>query len=205
VDDLEAYQADPAAYLAAHPLEIKDTLLKDQRPRVEWKFEELEAAVRDMKGGRNFGNGKQMFTVAACVACHKMENVGNVFGPDLTQYYPNEKPVNMLRDMLEPSFRINEKFQSWTIETTSGKKFTGLIVEENKDVVKLVENPLLKAEPVVIKVADIEDRKKSPISQMPKGLLDKLTKDEILDLLAYIWSKGNKDHELFKSDMHHHH
>ena len=102
----------------------------------------------------------------------------------------------MLKDMLEPSLRINEKFQTWIIETKAGKKYTGLIVEETKDVVKLVENPLVKADPVIIKTSDIEDRKKSPISTMPKGLLDKLTKDEILDLLAYVWSKGNKDHEL---------
>ena len=130
VEDLEAYQANPEAYLAKNPLEIKDPLLKDRRPRTEWKFEELEAAVREMKSGRNFGNGKQMFTVGTCIACHKMENVGNVFGPDLTQYDPRFKQLDMLKDMLEPSFRINEKFQTWSIETKSGKKFTGLIVEE---------------------------------------------------------------------------
>lgn len=43
------------------------------------------------------------------------------------------------------------------------------------------------------------------VSVMPKGPLDKLTKHEILDLLAYVYSKGNKGHELFKADGHHHH
>jgi putative heme-binding domain-containing protein len=204
VEDLEAYQANPEAYLAKNPLEIKDPLLKDRRPRTEWKFEELETAVREMKGGRNFGNGKQMFTVATCIACHNMENVGNKFGPDLVQYDPKFKSVDMLKDMIEPSFRINEKFQTWSIEVKSGKKYTGLIVEETKDLVKLVENPLVKAEPIEIKLSDIAERTKSPISTMPKGLLDKLTKDEILDLFAYVWSKANKDHELFKAEEHHH-
>ncbi|MCE9529679.1 MAG: discoidin domain-containing protein [Planctomycetes bacterium] len=203
VEDLDEYQENPEAYLTKKPLTIKDPLLKDRRPRTEWKYEELVAEVNEMKGGRNFGNGKQMFTVATCVACHKMEGVGNAFGADLSQYEPKYKPVDMLKDMLEPSSRINEKFETWIIETTAGKKHTGLIVEDKGDVIKLVENPLIKAEPIVIKKSEIEDRKKSTQSIMPKGLLDKLTKDEILDLLAYIYSKGNKNHDLFKADPHH--
>jgi hypothetical protein len=34
-------------------------------------------------------------------------------------------------------------------------------------------------------------KKLSPVSAMPSNLLDVLTKDEILDLLAYIESGGN--------------
>jgi hypothetical protein len=33
---------------------------------------------------------------------------------------------------------------------------------------------------------------------MPKGLLDKLTKDEILDLVAFVHARGKKDHALFQ-------
>ena len=58
---------------------------KDRRPRTEWKFDDLAAAVGELKGGRSFGNGKQMFQVASCVACHKLDGVGNEFGPDLTK------------------------------------------------------------------------------------------------------------------------
>jgi putative heme-binding domain-containing protein len=203
VEDLEEYQANPEAYLTKKPLEIKDPLLKDRRPRTEWKFEDLADTVKAMKGGRNFANGKQMFTVGTCIACHKLEGVGQSFGADLAQLDPKLTPVDVLKDIIEPSFRINEKFHNWIIETSSGKKFTGLIIEETNDVIKLVENPLLKADPVIIKKSDIDDRKKSPISIMPKGLLDKLTKDEILDLIAYVYSKGNKGHDLFKEEHHH--
>ena len=55
---------------------------------------------------------------------------------------------------------------------------------------KVIENPLAKAEPVVLKKADIAERKKSPTSIMPKGLLDKLTREEILDLIAYVAAGG---------------
>jgi hypothetical protein len=39
---------------------------------------------------------------------------------------------------------------------------------------------------------------------MPKGLLDKLTKDEILDLLAYVYAKGDRGHGMFKKNSHGH-
>jgi hypothetical protein len=33
---------------------------------------------------------------------------------------------------------------------------------------------------------------------MPKGLLDTLETDEILDLMAYMLAKGDKGHSMFK-------
>ena len=38
----------------------------------------------------------------------------------------------------------------------------------------------------------------SKISPMPTGLLNLLTKDEILDLAAYVLSGGNPRHDLFR-------
>src|SRR5262249_34829428 len=68
VDDLEDYLADAEGYLAKHPLPIADELLKFNRPRMEWKFEDLAPAVEQLAHGRSFANGKQMFQVATCVA-----------------------------------------------------------------------------------------------------------------------------------------
>ncbi|MBY0524974.1 MAG: HEAT repeat domain-containing protein [Gemmataceae bacterium] len=199
VEDVDEYLADPEGYLAKNPLPIVDELLKFVRPRKEWKFDELAASVKDLNSGRSFNNGKQLFTVASCVACHKMNGVGNEFGPDLTKIDPKQAtPTEILRDILEPSFRIHEKYQTWVIETKAGKTITGLILEEVGDTVKVIENPLMKAEPLVLKKADIAERVKSPKSVMPLGLLDKLTHDEILDLVAYIAGKGDPKHALFR-------
>lgn len=205
VEDLDDYLATPEAYLAAHPLPIVDELLKDRRPRTEWKFDDLASAVEGLKSGRSFGNGKQMFTAANCIACHKVHDVGNQFGPDLTKFDEKLKPVDILRELLDPSLRINEKFQPVVIETKAGKVITGLITAETKDAITLVENPIAKTPPVEIKIADIESRQKSPTSIMPKGLLDKLTKEEILDLVAFIVSRGDTKHALFQGASGHEH
>jgi len=37
----------------------------------------------------------------------------------------------------------------------------------------------------------------SPISMMPPGLINTMNKEDILDLLAYLISGGDRNHELF--------
>ena len=205
VADLDAYLADPEGSLARNPLPILDELLKDNRPRKEWKFDDLASVVTKLEG-RSFANGRQMFQVANCMACHKFGGVGTELGPDLAKLDPKQdRPVEILKDILEPSFRINEKFQSWVIETNKGKIVTGLIVKETPEAYEVLENPLAKAKPVVIKKTDVADRKKSPVSIMPKGLLDKLTREEILDLIAYVASKGDQKNKLFQGGHDHGH
>jgi putative heme-binding domain-containing protein len=204
VPDLDAYLEKPEEYLAAANVVPIDPLLKDRRPRTEWKLEDLTAAVSGIEG-RNYAAAKQMFQVASCVACHKLDGVGNAFGPDLSQLDPKLQPLDLVKEMLDPSAKINEKFQTQVFQLESGMIVTGLVVEETPTVIKLVENPLAKATITEIKVAEIENRKKSPVSIMPKGLLDKLTRDEILDLVAYIAARGKKDHALFQAGAHAHH
>ena len=45
VEDLDDYLADPEGYLAKHPLPIHDELLKNNRPRKEWTFDDLASSV----------------------------------------------------------------------------------------------------------------------------------------------------------------
>ena len=206
VEDLDEYRADPEAYLAKHPLKIADELLKYTGPRKEWKFAELEPLAAQLVSGRSYANGKHLFTVAACVSCHKMNGVGNEFGPDLTKLEPKRKnPVEVLHDIVEPSFRINEKYQTWIFTLKSGKEMKGLILEETGDAYKVIENPLAKAEPVIIKKADVDEKKASKVSLMPVNLMDKLSAEEIMDLVAYVASGGDEHDKLFQGGPHEHH
>jgi putative heme-binding domain-containing protein len=205
VDDLEAYLADPAAYLAAHPLEIKDDLLKDRRPRTEWALADLEASVLGLEKGRSFVHGRELFRTASCVSCHKMGDAGNAFGPELAKLEAKMTPLEITRHILEPSLKIDEKYRSTTLLTDDGRSITGLVVEETPTEVAIVENPVAKADPVRIKKSDIDERSTSPVSIMPKGLLDKLTRDEVLDLIAYVAARGEESNCFFNPDGCPHH
>ncbi len=196
--DLEAYLAGGDAYLDAHPVPVADDLLKFRRPRKDWKLEELVASLGDLGHGRVFGNGRQIFQVASCIACHRLDGVGAEFGADLTQLDPKLSPAEILRDVLEPSSKINEKYFAYSFVTSSGKVVTGLVVEGTPDLVKVVENPLTKTEPVELKRSEIVQEEKSAASIMPEGLLNTLTREEILDLVAFLVARGNKNHVVFR-------
>jgi putative heme-binding domain-containing protein len=204
VADVDDYLADAEGYLVKHALSPLDPLLKLNRPRKEWKWEELAPAAQQLANGRSYANGKQLFEAASCVSCHRLNGVGQEYGPDLTKIDPKQHtPVEILRDILEPSYRINEKYTTYIFETESGKQLSGLILEETPSSVKVIENPLLKADPVILKASEIAERKKSTTSLMPKGLLDKLTREEILDLVSYVTAGGDPTHPLFQGAHHH--
>ncbi len=205
VENRQEYLADTDAYLAAHPLEPVDEMLKFLRPRKEWALEELVASLPLLEEGRSFENARQIFTVANCVGCHKLNGVGNELGPDLSKLELDKyKPADIVRDILEPSWRINEKYESWTVLLDDGKIVTGMLLKEDDQSLTLIENPLAKTPPVTLAKSAIEERKKSLTSIMPKGLLDRLRREEILDLLAYVISRGNAKSPLF-GDGHGHH
>lgn len=206
VDDLDAYDAGPEAYLAANKIEAVDALLKDRRPRTEWTLADLAEPVAAMKHGRDFGNGKAMFTVASCIGCHRLDGVGNQFGAELAKLDPKVlAPAELVKHILDPSLKIDDKFKTTIVTLDSGKTVTGLVVEETPDVLKIVENPLISAQPTTVKKSEIDERVQSQVSIMPKGLLDKLTREEILDLIAFVSARGDKSNKLFHKEGHHHH
>ncbi len=198
VDDIDSYLADPEEYLIASEIKAVDPALESRRPRTEWILDDFSASLSELGHGRNFTNGKKMFEVAACVGCHRLNDVGAEFGPDLAKLDPMLKPLDVLHDMIEPSRKIHEKFISHTVVTSDGQVVTGLVVDESPAGLKIVENPLVTNAAREINVADIAVREPSTISIMPKGLLNKLTREEVLDLWAYVLAGGDQNHSAFQ-------
>ncbi len=204
VENLQEYNADPEKYLAKHTLEIKDELLTLNTRSHEWKYEELIDEVKGLSSGRSFEVGKQLFKVASCVGCHQLDNEGRVFGPDLAKLEPKKQTTDfILRSILEPSKEIEPKYQSHTFLLDSGKIVTGMVMKETDDEIHVVIDPLAKDKPTILKKDSIEGRKQAELSLMPQGLVNKLSPEEILDLIAFVVSKGDKNHKLFHG--HHHH
>ncbi len=203
VADLKAYEADPAAYLAVNKLEMKDDLLKYLGRNTDWQLDDLKGDVMHLAHrANNFAVGQQLFKAAACVGCHKLNGQGNNVGPDLTKLPPEYSKVDVLEHILNPSKKVDKKYQSNVISLTSGKVLTGLIVEETGDSLKLIDNPSAPDKITVVLKSDIEERTPSEVSIMPKGVLNKLTREEIFDLLAYVLGGGDKENALFKGHEH---
>ena len=207
VADLDTYQENPEKYLAKHELPIQDELLELVGKGRQWQLDDILEFVQPLEAGRSFKVGQNAFTVSSCVSCHRMgKKEGLQVGPDLTQLDPKKKNAeHILRSLLNPSEKIEEKFQAHIFRLDSGKTVTGMILKETADKVIVIENPLAKTKPIVLATAEIEARKKSEMSIMPEGLANKLTREEILDLVAYVLSSGKKDDKLFQGGHEHHH
>ena len=203
VADLKAYEADAAAYLAANQLEMKDDLLKYLGRNTEWQLDDLKGDVMHIAHrANNFTVGESLFKAAACIGCHKLNGQGNNLGPDLTKLPPEYSKVDVLEHILNPSKKIDKKYQSNVIALNSGKVITGLIIEETGDSLKVIDNPSAPDKVTAIAKAEIEERTLSEVSIMPRGVLNKLTREEIFDLLAYVLGGGDKENPMFKAHEH---
>ncbi len=205
VADTQAYEKDPGGYLASNDITPKDPLLKYLGRNTDWTVDDLKGdAMHIHRRVSQFAVGQQLFRVASCVGCHKLGAEGNNIGPDLTKLPAEYSSADVLEHILDPSKKIDPKYQSSVVALKSGKVLTGLVIEQSKTELKMLDNPSLPDKPVVILVDDIEERQLSSVSIMPKGVLNKLTREEILDLLAYVIAGGNKEHKLYATEAHQH-
>jgi putative heme-binding domain-containing protein len=205
VADTEAFSADPQAYLAEHPMEIRDDMLRFVSRNTEWKFDDLVGKVSPIPAGRSFEVGRNLFRAANCVGCHQFGGEGHALGPDLAKMEPKRQTVeHILRSIVEPSLDIDDKYRSYSFLLDSGRILTGTIVEETDSEFKVLVDPLAMREPLVINKDEVEEQSRSTVSIMPAGLLNKLTEEEIVDLVAYVFAGGDKTASLYEGGHDHH-
>jgi putative heme-binding domain-containing protein len=164
----------------------------------EWKMEDLQPALDEVGKDRNFERGKEVYEASLCLQCHKFGAEGGSVGPELTAVSTRFARRDILESIIEPSKVISEQFQATLILTTDGKVIDGRIIEEDAKKVVVQPNQLLP-DKIEIKKSNIEKRQPSKVSPMPAKLVDNFSRDEILDMLAYIESGGRKDHPAFAS------
>lgn len=172
------------------------------RPFVKkWTLDELVAlADKGLKGGRDFDRGRQLFGQAQCFSCHRYDNEGGSQGPDLTGVSGRFSTRDLLESVVEPSKVISDQYAAVAIETSDGRVVTGRIVNLNNEQVMVNTNML---DPNALTSVDrrrIDKMEPSKISMMPEGLLDTFQADEVLDLLAYLLSRGDRTNAMFKKN-----
>ena len=164
-----------------------------------WTEEDLVDSLPEVSAGRSFENGRLMFTEAQCIRCHRFGNSGGIFGPDITQASKRYSRAVMLRELITPSKQISDQYQAHQFLMDDGRVHTGRILNEDDDSVTVATDPLRPAHVVVLAADEIEERRVSPESLMPAGLLNTLERNDILDLMAYMESGGDPDHSAFQA------
>ena len=179
---------------------VPPPLPKPKGPGRPWTVDEVLAIAKEGlgKGTRNFKQGQQAFAVARCIVCHRFGEDGGATGPDLTQAGGRFQLKDMVEAIVEPSKVISDQYKASIVQTANGKVFTGRIVTEDEKRIVIVTDPEDATKSIELKRDEIEEIFASTESLMPKGLLDQLNEEEVLDLLAYSLSKGNQRDARFK-------
>jgi len=168
------------------------------RTPTNWTLDELATAAETGLKGRDFETGRRMFGAAACFACHRYGNAGGMNGPDLTGAGGRYSPRDLLDQIIHPSKEINEQFAPVVVTRQDGSTVSGVIVNLNGDTVQINTDLSDPDQRVGVDRKQVRSIEVSKVSPMPPMLLNMLTKEEVLDLVAFVLSGGDKEHRFFK-------
>jgi putative heme-binding domain-containing protein len=172
-------------------------LPKPTGPGKAWALEEVRALAQDGLKNRNFENGKKAFAATRCIVCHRFAGDGGATGPDLTQLAGRFNIEALTEAIMEPSKVISDQYRASTVATSAGKVIVGRIVSENDQQISVLTDPENSTKIVDIPKTDIDEVLPSKVSIMPADLLKPLNQDEVLDLLAYLLSRGDEKSGMF--------
>jgi putative heme-binding domain-containing protein len=166
----------------------------------QWTVKDLESVLNvGLEGGRNFENGRNSFGAIGCFACHRFNFEGGAVGPDLTSVSGKFGPRDLLESIIEPSKEISDQYGSMDFKLKDGGLVVGRIMNLKEDTLMVNINMLDPNAIQSLKRDNIASIQPSKISMMPPGLVNMLKEDDILDLLAYLLSKGDPKHAFFRT------
>ena len=190
--------------VVARDLADVESMLAAAQPTVvkEWKLSDF-GKVTTSRDEKTVMRGMQAFVKARCNQCHVVAGHGVNLGPDLKESVKKYKGTKLLQQILQPSSEMNEKFKNNQFLMADGRIISGVITKEDDNAYQVMTNLLTPHSITQITKKDIDERIPSKISPMPEGLVNVLTKEEILDLLSFVESGGYNlpDHLRHK---HHH-
>jgi len=172
----KTYPDQPTAVLPQLPAEAK------------WQYE----ALRHFLGGNegvlgDAQRGRSVFERADCFKCHRYGKHGEVLGPDLTQISGRMQRKEILHAILFPSELVPDQFLTYSVVIVDGRTLTGIVGRSGSDEVVILQT---NGEKVTLKKDQIEESVLNKQSAMPVGTLERLTKQEIADLFAFMQSRS---------------
>ncbi|MES2922791.1 MAG: c-type cytochrome [Verrucomicrobiota bacterium] len=166
-------------------------LVMPKGPGKDYTADEIASLAKDGLKGRNFEQGKAMFSSQLCINCHHFGGDGGNSGPDLTGSGNRYTVRDLAENIVEPSKVISDQYPSEQIDLKDGGVVVGRVVVEENGKLFVMTSALVPDALTTVDSANVKKRQPFNISMMPPGLLSPLNKDELLDLLAYILSGGN--------------
>lgn len=172
-----------------------------QGPGRQWQLDEAAALAKSGMQRRDFEKGRNLFHAVGCASCHRFGGEGGSMGPDLTSLGNKFTARDVLEATLEPGKVVSDQYAATVLRRKDGTSLFGRAVEVREngaltgyDVWPAVADP----KPVRVPLAAFAALEPSPLSPMPKALCDPLAPGELLDLLAFLLSRGDRKGPAFR-------
>jgi putative heme-binding domain-containing protein len=125
-------------------------------------------------------SGRRLFQ-KNCGICHRLYGEGGQVGPDLTG--SNRKNLDyVLENVLDPSAIINRDYKLTLVLATDGRLISGIVHEQPGGTIAVQT----ATQRIFLTKDDIERMQPSELSMMPEGALDKLSREEVRNLVGYL-------------------
>lgn len=190
-----------AAMLASRRETTAPTVASSEpRPIVRaWTMADLEGSLGAAGRNRDFQRGRRLFAEALCVLCHQLGDEGRPAGPDLTDVASRFSRREILESIVEPSRVVSETYRTVVVTTKQGGTVSGSVAPADfrLPVLRLAPDPLAPERVVEVRKDDIAAYVESEVSPMPPGLVNRLSREEILDLIAYVEAGADPSHANF--------
>ena len=121
-----------------------------------------------------------------CISCHAIGTGGGVVGPNLISLGSSSQPDYILESLWLPNHRVKEGYNSVSILINDGKLLSGIPIGRDDENLRV---RLANGNELAIPIETIDDEQPGQ-SLMPKGLVDSLTKEELIDLVAFLSALG---------------
>ena len=166
-------------------------------PGRDWTTADIVALEPKLKG-RNFKAGERAFAAARCVVCHRVGGDGGATGPDLSQVAGRFGVKDLAEAIVEPSKVVSDQYKASIVRTGAGKTLTGKLLGEQNGKLRILTDPEDSTKITEVAKEDVEEVRPSAVSLMPADLLKPLNESEVLDMLAYMLSRGDPGHAMFR-------
>ena len=142
----------------------------------------MRANGQPARGAAIFGRAE-----LACTACHSVAGQGATIGPALDGIGSGQPLDFIIGAVLEPQREIKESFEAIEVTTKDGTTHLGYRVSEDGNELLIRD---LGAGRVIRVVRENIASRRNAGSVMPPGLVDRLSREELRDLFAYLSTLG---------------
>ena len=172
---------------------------RPEGPGRNWNQDSALAIITHDSTTRNLERGKAMFAATLCSSCHRVRGEGGEIGPDLSQLGTRFSVSDILESIIKPSKSISDQFAATYFYMKDGSSIVGRVKNQDNTKYYIIQNPFAAQSVRVILKKNVS---RASISDAPSimfpGLINSLNPEELKDLMAYLVSGGNKEHEVYK-------